>query len=140
MKRFCLFAVLFTLLSFSSCVITDEFDDASVSYDVVITNGVPYYYNGITWYLYNGYYYRPHMFHGHRHMYRYNGRPFHHGDPRTRIEPRSGHRGFNHGRGNFNGGHRGGFNNNPNRGGMTRGNHGGFRGGQPHGGQPRGRR
>lgn len=76
-------AAIFTLSSCMTAFGDDMYDEPSIS--VILSNGSPYYYGGIRYYVYDGYYYRPY-FHGNRYyMHRYAKPPFR---PNKDLSPR----------------------------------------------------
>lgn len=90
-----LFILIFSLICYS-CTTSQyvyEYDDysyevkSSVSFDVIITYGTPYYYNGsILYYLYNDIYYYPYWYNNYWYVRAY-ARPYNHLRPRPHFRP-----------------------------------------------------
>jgi len=83
-KIFLAFALMLSMaLSFSSCVTTAygqdvviESSDDGIDISIVLSAGVPYYFEGsLLYYLYNGWYYYPYYYNNRVYYYRY-ARPF----------------------------------------------------------------
>jgi len=83
----------FCALSCSDMVLCDD----DVTTEVIVTDGIPYYYNGyVSYYYYGGYYYYPRYYGGRVRYYRYSIPPYHHRHFDRRPNPggHSHHGGF----------------------------------------------
>ena len=100
MKKFLFFIIgVLMSLSLTSCVAAYGAVDSTtgdVDYEIVITNGQPYYYNGaIVYYLYNGWYYYPYWYDNRPYLRPYH-RPFAYGHRLPPMRPRHGDIGRGH--------------------------------------------